>query len=924
MKIKLLSILLVLATLLSCFVGCSPEQDTSGTGNEPSGDTQPGAEGLLEIANKDKAIFSIVYPIGASEKMVAQAESIRDLIKTYTGTSVKVAHDSEKASEHEIRIGRVARMDAMDVYKTYNSFVKNDFAVELVGGHIYIYGKNDVAINAAIQYFLEKAIAVNEDAQTVSIADDYKLHYIEDKNPPIGDVSNDDTYLYFTMAKGTLTETYVRVCFTGKDTGWRIQTKKNTYEEFDDIGASQRLSLSLGELPALNVEKLTFKTEGDYMTATASDGSAAKLNTKNFSLQFLTPSGKNASTISSISSGAGGSYIEGDLQAKEAIFGTGERFDSTNQRGKNINMFTKDVWSKANACYMVIPLLCFSRGSGVFLNIYEEMNLDLGNKGFGENDTWSASVVEAEIDCYIFTCERMSDAIYGYSCLSGFAGKPEEWSYGMIICRYGPELSQKWSTSISASEKQDGREYGVYDTIAMMEAYDLPWTGILAEGWGYSKEDKHQDLKELCDYVHSLGKKFLVYMAVGYASYDMRGYTNDYLMTMTTPSGQEISQLPFASTNNPDAQGGRGRYYLDVTDPVAVKWFFEEYWESMKNEIGVDGCKIDFCEGVPEYYQLNFYDLNAETSGSHHWYPTAFCAMFWEMIADKPDSGMCYTRGGGIGSQRAPYMWAGDQKRCFESLDFQLTACLSSGMSGVPFMSYDMSGYQYGDASTDPYDEAHAFVRGLQYTAFTICMQQHGKVRQAFEFTYGQYLKEYKNKDWVVVKDKDGNPVYKIKPGEMSYVTDIYRGYVKLHELLTPYITKYTEEACTTGMPVMRILALEWQNDTNVYRIDDEYMFGEDFLVAPILDGSYKRDVYLPEGNWLDLNNPDAEPIVVGKEGKTITCQATLAQMPLFCRLDENMEPMTDLAKELLPGIREIMDYINSIDLTDWYAKTTK
>ena len=65
--------------------------------------------------------------------------------------------------------------------------------------------------------------------------------------------------------------------------------------------------------------------------------------------------------------------------------------------------------------------------------------------------------------------------------------------------------------------------------------------------------------------------------------------------------------------------------------------------------------------------------------------------MFYDMISQKPDGGMCYTRGGGIGSQRAPYMWAGDQKRKWESLDFQLKAILSSGISGVPYMSYDMS-----------------------------------------------------------------------------------------------------------------------------------------------------------------------------------------------------------------------------------------
>ena len=155
-----------------------------------------------------------------------------------------------------------------------------------------------------------------------------------------------------------------------------------------------------------------------------------------------------------------------------------------------------------------------------------------------------------------------------------------------------------------------------------------------------------------------------------------------------------------------------------------------------------------------------------------------------------------------------------------------------------------------------------------------------------------------------------GEYIYLIKPGEMTYITDIYRAYVKLHELLTPYITELSQEACDTGMPVMRILALQWQNDQNVYDIDDEYMFGEAFLVAPVLDDKDSRSIYLPEGNWKDLNT--GETIKVGAEGKWIeNYSANLAQLPLFYNLDCESET----AAELLPGIQEIMDYLNTIKL---------
>ncbi len=148
------------------------------------------------------------------------------------------------------------------------------------------------------------------------------------------------------------------------------------------------------------------------------------------------------------------------------------------------------------------------------------MNLNLGDMTKkAETDTWRAEVYDASIDCYVFATDRMSDAITAYTDLSGHAEMPEEWIYGMLICRINPDLSQLWSEKITnKTEASEGRvPVGAYDMIAYMEAYDLPWTGLILEAWGgVSALGKIQDLKELCDYVYSLGKKVLLYMRVGH------------------------------------------------------------------------------------------------------------------------------------------------------------------------------------------------------------------------------------------------------------------------------------------------------------------------------------------------------------------------------------------------------------------------
>ena len=118
--------------------------------------------------------------------------------------------------------------------------------------------------------------------------------------------------------------------------------------------------------------------------------------------------------------------------------------------------------------------------------------------------------------------------------------------------------------------------------------------------------------------------------------------------------------------------------------------------------------------------------------------------------------------------------------------------------------------------------------------------------------------------------------------------------YNALHEELADYLQKLSKIACDTGMPMVRHMILEFQNDANVVDIDDQFMYGDALLLAPVLtcntqkdaDGKtvldyasvVTREVYLPAGEWLDLNS--GETIV--SEGETITVEANLAKIPAY------------------------------------------
>ena len=109
------------------------------------------------------------------------------------------------------------------------------------------------------------------------------------------------------------------------------------------------------------------------------------------------------------------------------------------------------------------------------------------------------------------------------------------------------------------------------------------------------------------------------------------------------------------------------------------------------------------------------------------------------------------------------------------------------------------------------------------------------------------------------------------------------------------------------GMPVVRAMVLQYQDDANVYGLETQYMFGDALLVAPILtEGATSREVYLPEGNWLDLLT--GEEITVAAGGKYVDASATIGQIPVFMNMDCTAED-NNLLADVFNG--EIWDGIN-------------
>ncbi|MFA6508739.1 MAG: glycoside hydrolase family 31 protein, partial [Treponemataceae bacterium] len=218
------------------------------------------------------------------------------------------------------------------------------------------------------------------------------------------------------------------------------------------------------------------------------------------------------------------------------------------------------------------------------------------------------------------------------------------------------------------------------------------------------------------------------------------------------------------------------------------------------------------------------------------------------------------------GSQRnSIVMWSGDIASTFDSLRKQIKAGLNFSFCGVPWWTTDIGGFFNGNPETEEFREL--LVRWFQFGVFCPIFRLHG-----FRLPYKDYVRTDPN-----AYCHSGGPNEAWSYGETVY--GIIKDLVFLRERIKPYIMAQMKKASADGTPVIRPLLFDFFKDKETYGVGDEYMFGPDLLVAPVIEaGARKRDVYLPKGaTWTDVRS--------GKKhegGQKITVDAPLDVIPLF------------------------------------------
>lgn len=650
----------------------------------------------------------------------------------------------------------------------------------------------------------------------------------------------DDSRLYFCFS-GTelmLSETRNGV--------WRLQSAKSG--GFDSNGAAQTLSKDLGESFDESISELEASRTDGGITVFAPDGTSVKITES--SIGFYDKSKKLRREVKKIVPANDGVKTILSLDSVERIYGTGERFNRVDQRGKRVHIYAIDRWCQTEGnSYIPVPFVISSNLSAVFFNRFEHSVFNIGCFPRG------AMTVEqkyAPIDMFVFIAEDPAEILTAYSRITGFAPLPPEWAFGTLVCRYHPEFSSK---------------EGIYAMADAMKENGFPWDAVIVEGWGAYKKEKWGDLKEVCEKFHAMGKKVMVYEQCGKFPSNRDDFGLEDRFAVQSDEGVELKET--RSMNLLDNFHHKKMRCVDLTDPASVeKW--EQLWNELLYDIGIDGAKIDFCEQFPDKPIIHFSD-GRDPMAAHHWFPVLYNTLRYKHFSSKPDGGLNFSRGGGIGAQRYPFVWAGDQLREYHFLRAVVKAALSCGLSGIPFVSWDMAGYQPALNPFDKRREDKIFLRGTEFTAFSPVIQTHGKVKRPYDFD--------------------------------SHTRDVYRAYSNLHEALRPYLIEQAKISCETGLPMMRHLFLFDHSDKNCLDTEDEYMLGCGLLIAPVLNSAGKRDIYLPAGRWINIFSKKKY-----EGGITLRkFEAPLEMIPVFM-----LEGA--LSQALLPSLEAAQKYIEEIN----------
>lgn len=533
---------------------------------------------------------------------------------------------------------------------------------------------------------------------------------------------------------------------------------------------------------------------------------------------------------------------EGDEQTIAFIAAKGQRYYGAGERGHSLTLNDSELmmWNRANYGYgegdprlsqtnISMPWIVSDNGTGLLIDDYAKGRLSL------EGDTiFYRTIKQSPLAYWIINGEgSLAGATDRFTDLTGKQPLPPFWTLGYITSKYGYHNQKE--------------AYGAIDSL---KRGDYPVDGLVLDLYWYGKEtdmgrlewDKTQwpDHRKM---LSDMDEKGIHVVAIHQPYINKTGALDHYNQY------RRLGLLTNDGNGNPkDVETWVGEAGMfDIANPSTRDWL----WERLKplTSEGMSGWWGDL--GEPEVHPLEIVHANGESAEEYHnvygnvWSKTIYDGLRRDFPEMRP---MLMMRGGTTGLQRyGVFPWTSDVARSWGGLQAQNKLLLNSGLSGLGYMSSDVGGFAVDPEK--PYDP-ELYVRWIQAGAFSPILRTHAQDRP--------------------------------EPYHYPQQEEIIRKFIRMRYEWLPYTYTLAYENATAGYPLMRPLNFHGiPEDAALGDISDEYLWGDEVLVAPIVHpGARSRKVTFPSGIWIDWNHPAK----TYRGGTTATVSAPLAELPLFVR----------------------------------------
>ena len=517
-----------------------------------------------------------------------------------------------------------------------------------------------------------------------------------------------------------------------------------------------------------------------------------------------------------------------ECKLNECFAGTGERFEKMDLSGQTFFLKNQDGQGVNNRrTYKNIPFYLSSRMYGVFYHTTAHSKLSLAGVSTRSVEFMSD---QALIDAFIIGGDTVEEILRGYRDLTGYPSMPPLWSFGIWMSRM---------TYFSADEVNGicdrlRKEHYPCDVIHL----DTGWfkTDWLCE-WKFN-EERFPDPKKFVQDLLKKGFKVslwqLPYIAEDAEQID-EARKNNYICKLTKQQdseGSNFSALDYAGT-------------IDFTSEKATEW----YKGLLKRllDMGVKCIKTDFGENI--HMDAIYENMSPELL--NNLYALLYQKAAYEITKDVTGDGIVWARAAWAGCQRYPLHWGGDSCSSWDGLAGSLRGGLHFGLSGFAFWSHDVPGFHTLPNFMNSVVQDDVYMRWTQFGVFSSHIRYHGTNKR--------------------------------EPWYYPNIAPMVKRWWKLRYKLIPYILRESEKATHSGSTIVQALIFHHPEDNNCWHIDDEYYFGDDFLVAPVMSSDNCRDIYLPEGEWVEFFTGDRFSVSDG--GKWLkNIETPLDRMPVFVR----------------------------------------